>query len=457
MSNRVQIPLWRKLLYAAVVVLLLLGLAEGVVRLLWQEPPLPRRQGIYPSLRIYIDATRHMAVQQRLHLEGPLPGPEGPEVLWRVPMGTPGAVDFVGGGGVYKLVRPSRLPAGRRVLVFGGSAAWGPSFDYPRTFPAVVQQRLRRRLGDDSIQVLNLARPGWELNRVKALLLRVVHQLRPAAVILLSGNNELLHVRHLEEVGMPRPNPLALYRLTTHLLRNRGWLPPPRGTNPDAITGEQAEPYSAAQVSRRIWRPGRGLDDASHWLHVRQAYLAQYRLNLELIKQQLAKLGVPLVLVPPPINLHYFPGGLRSQPATFARVGAAGYHKLCGRLERALEDATGRQLKALIKEHPSGPLQHFMLGQLHDAAGRRRQAYLRLMAGRDRMMGFLESLPSMTEAAVKLRGPGLKVIDTRAWYRDPRSIRETAVKLFVDSCHLTDDGHARLAGMLSSALEQLWN
>ena len=445
----------RKALFGAVVCLLVLGAAEGISRLLWKPPP--PRQGTYPSMQIYVDTVRHKASEPRPSLDGPLPGPTDDRVLMRVPLRTPGSVDFTGGGGAYKLVDLPGLPGSRRrVLVFGGSAAWGPSFDYPKTFAALVQQGLRRELSDPSLTVVNLARPGWELNRVTELLLHVVKGLQrpPAAVILLSGNNELLHVEQLRAVGVPMRPPLALYRLLTDAFSRRGWLRPPADTNPNAFVTVQSEPYTGEQMCKRVWRPGRGVGDASFWLAVRQAHLDRYRQNLRRVADQLRRRGAALVLVPPPINFHYLPGGMQIQPATFKKIGPQAYGLLATRLERTLKENTTASLEALVKEHPDGALQRFALGQRYDAAGRRQEAYEQIMAARGSMMGFLESLPAMNAIARSLAGPGVLVMDTRAWYRDARPVRKTALAMFADSCHLTDVGHARLARMIVPALSR---
>ena len=444
----------RKLLYATVVTLAVLGAAEGISRLIWQ--PEPPRQGTYPSLQIYVDTVRHKASQPRPSLDGPLPGPRDPGELMRVLEKTPGAVDYQGGGGEYLLVDLARLPGKRRVLVFGGSAAWGPSYDYPKTFAALVQQGLGARRRDPELRVVNLARPGWELNRVKELLLHVVSSLAdaPVAVILLSGNNELLHVEQLREVGVPTDPPLVLYRLMTQTFARRGWLGPPPDTDPNAFIVVQPTPYTPRQISQRVWRPGRGVEDASFWPPVRQAYISQYLQSLRHVATELRRRGIPLVVVPPPINLHYFPGGMLPQPVTFKKIGRAAYLRLSRRLERTLKKSSMAGLEALVKAHPDGALQRFALGQLYDTAGRRQDALGQLMSARNHMMGFLESLPAMTAAALSLAGPGVHVMDTRSWYGDPRPVRETALKMFADSCHLTDEGHRRLAKMIVQALGQ---
>ena len=442
----------RKALFGAVVCLMVLGAAEGISRLLWKPPP--PRQGTYPSIQIYTDTVRQKASEPRHHLDGPLPGPTHDRVVMRVPLKTPGSVEFRGGGGAYKLLDLPRLPGGRRVLVFGGSAAWGPSFDYPKTFAALVEQGLRRELADPSLTVINLARPGWELNRHTKLLLHVVKTLHrpPAAVILLSGNNELLHVEQLHAVGVPTSPPLALYRLLTDAFARRGWLKPPEGDDPNAFVTVQEEPFSPAQMSPRVWRPGRAVGDASFWLPVRKAHLDRYRDNLRRITDQLNRRGTKVVLVPPPINLHYMVGGMQKQPATFKKLGQQAYGELADRLQRALQANTTAALEPLVKAYPDGALQRFALGQLYDAAGRRQEAVREHMAARGAMKGFLESLPAMNAIARSLAGPGVLVMDTRAWYRDPRSVRKTALTMFADSCHLTDDGHARLARMIVAAL-----
>ena len=448
-----MIPIWRKLLYAAVVLLVLFGTAEGLCRLM--DQPKPSVKGTYPSLQIYLDTVRNKASQPRPHMEGPLPHQLDSKMLMRVAEKAPGAVDFTGGGGDYRLLAPAQFPGQRHVLVFGGSAAWGPSFDYPKTFSYLVQRGLRRRLADPGLQVVNLARPGWELNRVKALMFNVLSRLprTPVAVILLSGNNEFLHVEHLLMVGARSRAPLALYRQLTRLFTRQGWLSPPPYTDPGAFASEQAEPFSFQHICQRIWRPGPGVGDASYWLAVREGHLTQYKKNLRAIADELRRRKIPLVLVPPPINLHYFPGGLYPQPVTYHKLGLAGYRRLRLRLESVLlQKPTLAQLEALVQEQPSGPLQRFALGQMYDAAGRRQEAYQEIMSARANMMGVLESLPAMTTAALGLRGHGVEVIDTRVWYDAKRPVRLTALKMFADSCHLTDDGHKGLAGLLVKAL-----
>ena len=372
----------------------------------------------------------------------------------RVPEQTPGTSELEGIDGRYLRQRPAQLPAGRRVLVLGGSAAWGPGNLYADTFSAVLQKTLRERLADPTIQVCNLARPGWDLVRVKQLLLRVVAELQPppTAVVLLSGNNEFLHTEQLVSAGPPPPVRSSLYALMTHGMTRLGWLPPPPGTKPAGFVHLQPGHYSAAQVRGRVWRAGSGVHDASHWTAIRQTFLTQYARRLQQPTAELRRRKIPLVLVPPPINLHYFPGAVSLQPATFKALGSGGYRAAVGQLQRALDSDSIAALQQLVQQYPDGPLQRFYLGQLLDRAGRHAEARTQLMAGRDSMMGLLGALPSMAAACRRLAGPGVTVLRPQGWYEPPRPMAAASLSLFFDSCHMTAAGHSRLARELTAAL-----
>jgi hypothetical protein len=160
-------------------------------------------------------------------------------------------------------------------------------------------------------------------------------------------------------------------------------------------------------------------------------------------------------VVPPPINLHFFPGGIYPQPATVRRLSADEGEAIARRLVRALESSDMAAVRRLVLDEPSGPLQRFALGQWLDQAGRHEEAARELGRARDGTVGLLAALPSLASLCRDLAGDRVAVIDTGDLYPPGRSIRERARELFNDSCHPSGLGHRLLAEKTAAALRAL--
>jgi len=444
----------RKAVYALVALALLLGAAEGVSHLLQGEEPPPGPQ--YPDLPAFMGtALGQVKMAKYKDADGPLPGAKGPAVLMRVPEKEKCSQPYGGPGGFFCLVQPGALPAGQRVLILGASAAYGDGVTHQQTFALRLQQMLEGQ-GHASVKVLNLARPAWELNSVALLLLRLLRELRPApaAVVLYAGNNEFLNPP-LQAVGSAPWQRLASYRLLKRVFKERGWLRPPPTWNFTYFKEPNWEVTSPGFAQQRIWHPPSGVPDASYWSTVRQAHLSHYRDTIESLVKELRSRKIPLVLVPPPMNLHLFVGGIQPQPATYKEVGGRQYERLTARLEQALASQDREVLRELLRDEPSGPIQQYMEGQWLDQQGRHVEAAAQLMSARDNMMGLLTALPSMAAITRELKGPGVKVVDTRDWYPPGESVRLRSRLLFNDSCHLSPRGHQQMAAKLAPVLQEI--
>ena len=456
-----KIPRWRRLLYALITLALICGLIEGLCFLLARRlPPAPPA---YTSVETFlVDYGNRTRQPWFLDQDGPLPGVKGPRVVLRVAPETADARPFPGPGGKVRVLAPEQLPAGRRVLLLGASAAYGDGVKQRQTLAWQLQTllRARRPAGDGAqLQVLNLARPAWELNSVAALAERLLEQLsaRPAAVVLYTGNNEF-SIPPIFQLQQRSPlSALASYRLVLHQARTRGWLKPPPGSDFHAFRNPRWEVFDAAAIRARLWHNSAGLPDMSYWTRVRKLQLTQFRTRLAQLVARVKAAGVPLVLVPPPVNLHFFPGGIYPQPVTYRAVGSKKYAALAARLDRALERSDLPALQALAREEPSGPLQRYYLGQQLDQAGKYRQAGRHLEAARDHTMGLLAALPSTAVACGELAAPGVAVVDSSDFYGGQRSVRERSRELFNDSCHPSAVGHRLLAQKVAAALVQLWD
>lgn len=372
--------------------------------------------------------------------EEPLPGALGPKVVLRVPEGAPGAVPFAGPDGYLTLVRPEALPGRERVLIFGASAVYGDGVTFAQSLGARLEARLRRRLGRPGLRVLNLARPRWESTSVVALLRRVLPRIqpKPLAVILCSGNNELLSFALPGQKGGILAAPEA-------------------GQDPEFYRKPDWGPVSAAVARTRVLRPEprRGRSDASFWPPARQRYLAQYRKNLKQAVAAVRGQGIPLLLLTPPINLHFFVAGVQPQPLTFRPVGAEAQAALIEAFEQALEqtDPTAA-LEKLVERAPDGPLQRYLWAQGLSQAGQTERALVQFRQARDQMMGVLGALPAMAEIMAGLKGPGVTVLDS-AFIYPAGSTWKRSKELFNDSCHLSPLTHTLLARRLAPELAKM--
>ena len=459
--HKKAIPRWRRLVYALVTLALLLGALEGIGRLLARDLP-PSPPGYADARTFLIDYDNRIRDPWFLEQDGPLPGALGSKVVLRVAPGTAGARPFPGPGGKVSLLAPADLPAGRRVLVLGASAAYGDGIGHDKTLARQLELLLQKSAapGQQPVRVLNLARPAWELKSVAALAERLVERLpdAPAAVVLYSGNNEF-SIPPIFSVSRPGLlSSLASYRVAVHWMRRRGWLRPPPGSEFHAIRNPSWQVKDNAAILDRLWRGGDpGLEDMSYWAEVRKKTLASYRTRLRKLKAALAAKKVPLVLVPPPVNLFLFPGAIYPQPVTYGQIGSARYEAMAERLARALTaGGDTAAVKALIKEAPDGPLQRYYLGQRLDQAGKHDQAAAQLRKARDNTMGLLAALPGIAAICEAEAGPSVAVIDTADLYPANRSVAKRSRELFNDSCHPSPLGHRLLAQKVAAALETLW-
>lgn len=447
------IPAWRKALYAVIMLGLFLGAAEGAVRLyLRGQPPPPPA---YPSLEAYLADVRGKASRPLfLDGEGDLPGVNGPRVVIRLPETTPASpvVERVSEG--HFTMQPRDLPMARTTLfVLGDSSAHGSKVRHAESFATLVEADLRRSMGEPDLRVLNLARPAWELNSVAALLERLIREVRPLprAVILLVGNNEFL----TPPLHGLRPGPLrslGLYQALHLLARRLDWLRPPPGWDFHQYEHPHWNEIPTDYMKSRIWRPGDGIENASHQRVIRDIFRENFARTLRKVADLLGSKGVHLVLVPPPLNLHLFPAGVRPQPVSFRDLASDEYEALALRLEQAMTGPDPEALRALIRDEPSGPIQHFVLGQWLEAKGQRREALAALTLARDAMIGVLGSVPSFHRAMWALKGPSVSVVETRDLYPEDKPIRVRARELFVDACHPTPLGHRLLADRIGTVL-----
>ncbi len=360
-------------------------------------------------------------------------------------------------GTVYLLptFRPARLaypkPAGtRRIVALGGSAAFGLYVGSEDAFPAVLREEIADRLDltPDEIEVVNLASPGWDSERVAAVA-RTVGRLDPDLLVVMSGHNETLRgpsdlqgaagrIWALHRALLTRS---ALYSWADHLVS--------RMRNPSEAMDEATARLRAR--STFVYSPATVRRSARRALTAEDRAVAggRYEENLERLVGAARAQGIPVILILPEPNL-LIPPILHAElnPPPIARLvdslqAHAEQHLQAGNLADAifsLEEALGYA--------PGNALLHYQRGLLLLAAQRRTEgvAALERAVSLDVQAHRITAELQSRIARVATRR-GVPLVDLRGPFREKLDI-STARRLFIDHVHPTVEGHRLIASLL---------
>ena len=379
-----------------------------------------------------------------------------PAAVIRAMPGTPGTFQNDPGRREVRHVPFKDLTAQiRRVLVFGGSAAFGVDVEFSKIFSNLLQQQARAELGDPTFEVLNMGRTGWELNSVIPKIQQVVSGLpaTPEAVIIYAGNNEVLSVASDLDFICPDPwESVYLYRAFLRAMTSARLERHLSGH--DRLHSVDGGPLNWKFMAGQLWQPCGVFQDASFWPRLKKAYVLQHRKNLARISRWLRRRGILVMLVAPPVNLVYFPGSIQKQPVTHRAVGREGYLALSSRLSEILLEPRGRlaNLEAFVAREPTGAIQWYALGMELEANKRYARAVRCFKRARRAQFGVLAGLPAFVDTVKSLEGDGVLVVPTDDWFPRDRPPAHQAGRLFLDAMHANPEGHIRLAGAMAKKL-----
>jgi len=172
----------QKLLFAIAVPVLFLGLIEGGARLFLDDPA--------DAPLLIPDRRRDKWQRSELHRSDP-------HLFWRNRANAD--IDYNGirvrtnDLGLRDDPAPVEKPPGEiRVLSLGESTTFGSKVEQDRTYSAVLEDCLARRLEDWSVDVLNAGTPGWSLVQSWVYLEREGVRLGPDVVLVYHGYNDFL-------------------------------------------------------------------------------------------------------------------------------------------------------------------------------------------------------------------------------------------------------------------------
>ncbi len=443
MGSNAKIPVWRKAIFAVVVLLLSLTLLESGAMLLAKPDPMTMDSS-YTSVEEYLAVIRKKVKKPR-HFNKDAP------LVVRVPENHPGAQKDSEPEAFITQTPPEALPQGKRhFVVVGGSAAHGFRVKYHKTFFGLVQTRLRKELGQDDLTAVVLARPAWELRSQIMTLKLYLSQVKqdPAAVVLYAGNNEAIGYWKPLRIGTRPFERLSLYRLFKKKFK------------PPKLVAEDEDPFKPEAILSNIWHPQPPMKGAGFWRKELKIYLENYSSLLRDIAEMLRERKIPLVLVALPLNLDAFEGRMVPQSMTFKDVGIDQYDRLEEMLRQAFSVKNWpdrKKLEELVELAPDGPLQLWALGQLADRDGRYSEALALLRRAKNAWWGMGFGMITMGQIATRMaKGAGIDVVDTSKWFNNTMSVRKQVDGLFMDICHLSPRGHELLAQGLFPVLRKLF-
>jgi lysophospholipase L1-like esterase len=359
--------------------------------------------------------------------------------------------------GPARRLEPGDQAAKGAVFVLGGSTAFGDGVEYEATFAAQLAKRLA-----GGPRVINAGRNGADSAAVLATAKRLIDCHAPAALVVVSGNNEWLNWRHDS-----RPSFAArLHRELAASVLYRYAVAGVRGV-------QRRQRLAAVDRGEGRFDPTRGCRakameatpasfSPEDWRKQRRDYLTAFAFNITQLLAYAKAHEVPVVLGTVPFRRQLCPGYFTPQPMTFLPADNPAYAPFVAAYEQGLAlraaDKPAAALAAFeqaIALDSRAPLARYFAGEAALTA-KREAATAHFRQGREQTVGNLGAMLSINYLLQNVpHGERVAVVDTDfALVRAARGELEVD-RFFHDFCHPTAQGHDRMAAALYPALAGL--
>ena len=373
-----------------------------------------------------------------------------------------------------------------RIVVLGGSAAFGFPYRFDDTFAGI----LARQFSQEPIRVLNASRVGWTSSELTPLVEHVVRFYRPDVVILFVDNNEWFHwqpppgpntVKAVAQVRVEQSRE-TLSQTSINILRSLAhsrflaaveyslvrWQAARRRDRQDLArknrSRDRFEAHHELTGSRYAVEMPHPADryDPAEWLTARRDYLETFRSNLERMVRSAADHDVEVILLTMPFNYRLSPAWKHRQPHAFlsehretvTRAVADGSRQVeTGRFANGLETVS-----AALALDPHPAVLHYLKAQCLEGLARPLEAEVAYADSRERMMGNLGGRLStnriVRDVATRHRLP---LVDVKAMFDEYGHARRRYYNLDLihDDCHPTPRGHRLIAEALLPLLREM--
>jgi hypothetical protein len=385
---------------------------------------------------------------------------------------------------IGEAIDPARLPAGKRVIVLGESAAFGVGCRSDEAFAALLDDALRAR-GTHVVNAGQVGADPWQVLEAGAQILK---RYSPSVLVIFTGNNLWIDwappqqtrwnpwgVKVLAALATSRT--LAglefvclrwtllhtprrwrvehLAKLEALLLR---WTPLlcPRGTGKTFC-----DHYEMSGSRYALEHP---LEEtaqfrAADWPFVKHLHLQRFETSLEKLVQHARTRGVRVVLVTMPFNYRLSPAWKHPQFEAFDPVHRDEVRHLlreAGRLVQAADCQAALPLtEQALALDPLPPLLHYLRAQCLEQLGRFDDAEAAYAQSREQMIGNLGSRLSVNAVIRSVAGrwdvPLVDAVHVFDEYEHAKG-HHFNEDLILDACHPSPMGHQLLANALAPQL-----
>jgi tetratricopeptide (TPR) repeat protein len=338
-----------------------------------------------------------------------------------------------------------------RIFVIGGSAAYGFPYTEEYGFSGYLRRALDKAV-QGNFEVINVSGMSFGSHRVLDVLKDVVlHE--PDLVIIYSGNNEYVEQNILPETKTP---PAALEKISSLLDRTDIYRAIRLGlfkVIPKVFETRMKQDITDIRSNPRVSR-----GDIGRSSHTDSTILANYRNNINAMKDLLVQQGVKVILVTVPVDI----GGWlpKSGLPQFANEDAAQkWIELVDLRDKAFNSGDLAQeaeyMQKILKITPNDPGMRFNLGKVLWMLGKYETSYQELVKAKDldyRPTRALSSFNEVVRSNVD-ESNGVYLADLDGIVKE-KYMQGQAKGIFLDYCHLTETGNKLAAQWLLPIIDK---
>ena len=402
-------------------VVVFFALAEAALRLLGIGVPGPESdpaRGFLPFESVFREATDSSGE---------------PQLVVRTP---PHALGFMRLPQFNPQSHPAHKSPGEfRILVMGGSLAYGWPYDDRLSFPRLLEVGLRAIAPERRWRVINMAAPGWGTTRLRALS-RDLLRLDPDLVLIASGNNEALEASFSQQVFSGRESQVRLLSVLSR-----------RSHLVTAMIDLELGLGLARGLAARV-PPSDRVATADYWDR-RDELIRIFRGNLAAIVETFQRAGARVHLATVPVSLRSCPPMARDGPGEpFGSSDVAlarGYREAATLLEAGRAAEALASLGRLAEAVPESASVQYLQAQAQESVGDLAAAasYRRALE-LDRSM--LRATAALNAEVLRVGAElGAPVADFVGATGRASRIGAPGDDLFLDNCHPTRRGTTVIA------------
>lgn len=337
-----------------------------------------------------------------------------------------------------------------RIFAFGGSAVHGYGFTRPGAWPDKLEEQLALAWPGQRVEVINAGAIAWSSQQILTLVKDVLQNYEPDAIVVVSGNNELLEWFDARKYLPPD----SLSRWVSSIKRARllrksrlyQWL--------NARIDDDAGRWGQTEFSddeALPWEERARMGDGD-----RAFAVDSFRQNLSRILAEAAAADVPVVLGTVPVNWAEAPAQFEFSDAPEPK-----HRELLQQILNAVREGRGeeadRQLVELLEEMPEAVFAH-EVGRLAREMGQTERARRWLREAIRLDENPHRALPEINDTIRAMSEDAAGFLDIERLLESESGDGILDFHQVYDYCHLRPSAHSRVAeGLARVFVDEIWS